>query len=158
MLKSHQAFNYLDKYLEIKVLGEETVINYFCDDTLVYAHRHKIGLQKIDIESVSKFIISDWVNGVIFILSHISLYDRVPKHIYLYTEKYPYTFEQAIRDQNTYAQFYLGEDLEDKHLHVIINKINVNNLNSDLNLKIFSKSKNKKSYERYTKAISQFKY
>jgi len=154
MVKLNYAFNYLDKYLEIKVLESETVINYFCDDTLVYTHRHKIGLQKIDIESVSKFIISDWVNGVIFSLSHISLYDRVPKYIYLYTEKYPYTFEQALRDSRTYSQFYLGADLEDKHLYVIINKINVTNLNLDT----FKQCKNKKSYERYTKAISQFKY
>jgi len=164
-MQLNHSLNYLDKYLEVKVLTDKTVINYWNDDTLIFSHEHKIGMRKVDEEKVSNFILSDWVSGIIYTLQNISFYDRVPKHIYLKVEKYPSIFEKIIRNKSTYSQFYLGENIEHQNIHVIINKINYNNLNSEsqsFNLVSDSKNKdnfnNNKIYERYTKTISQFKF
>jgi hypothetical protein len=78
-------------------------------------------------------------------------------------EKYGNVFERYIKNKNTYSQFYLENNNYGKGVHVIIKKINYANINSlsedinsSKNLKENSNNKSK-TYERYTKTISQFK-
>ncbi len=155
--------NYLDKFLDIKVFNDNTVVNYWNDNTLVYSHKFDIGISKIEKKLVSEIILSDWVTGIIYALHNISLLDRVPTFIYLETEKYGSVFEKVLKNKKTYSQFYIENAKHGKGVHVIIKKINLANINSrndsfDLLLNLEKESKNKsKSYERYTKAISKFK-
>lgn len=155
--------NYLEKYLDIKVFDEYTVVNYWNNNTLLYSHKFNIGINKVEKNLVSEFILSDWVSGVIYALHNISLLDRVPTFIYLETEKYGTVFEKFLKSKNTYSQFYIENTKHGKGVHVIIKKINYANINSrgdDFGLRksLETKETNKsKSYERYTKTISKFK-
>lgn len=155
--------NYLEKFLDIKVFNENTVVNYWNNNTLVYSHKFDIGISKIEKNLVSEIVISDWVSGIIYALHNISLLDRVPTFIYLETEKYGTVFEKVLKNKNTYSQFYIENANHGKGVHVIIKKINFANINSrgdglNTHLNLEENSQNKsKSYERYTKAISKFK-
>ncbi len=155
--------NYLKKYLDITVLPEKTLIKYWHDDVLSFTHEHPIGISHLEKELVSEIIMSDWVNGVVHTLNMISLTDRVPTFIYLTTEKYGNVFEKSLKNKNTYSQFYLEDSNQGNGVRVIIKKINYANINSlvtdfnsSKNLKENSNNKSK-TYERYTKTISQFK-
>jgi hypothetical protein len=155
--------NYLKKYLDIVVFPDKTLIKYWNDDVLSLTHEHPIGISHLEKELVSEIVMSDWVNGLIHALNIISLTDRVPTFIYLTSEKYGNVFERYIKNKNTYSQFYLENNNYGKGVHVIIKKINYANINSlsedinsSKNLKENSNNKSK-TYERYTKTISQFK-
>ena len=155
--------NYLKKYLDITVLPDKTLIKYWNDDVLSFTHEHPVGISHLEKELVSEIVMSDWINGLIHTLNTISLTDRVPTFIYLTTEKYGNVFERYIKNKNTYSQFYLENNNYGKGVHVIIKKINYTNINSlsgdfnsSKNLKENSNNKSK-TYERYTKTISQFK-
>ena len=155
--------NYLEKFLDIKVFNDHTIVNYWNNNTLVYSHKFNIGISKIENNLVSEIVVSDWVSGVVYALHNISLLDRVPTFIYLETEKYGSVFEKALKNKNTYSQFYIENAKHGKGVHVIIKKINLANINSrndvfNSHLNLEKESKNKsKSYEGYTKAISKFK-
>lgn len=154
--------NYLEKFLDIKVFNENTVVNYWNNNTLVYSHKFDIGILKIEKKLVSEIVISDWVSGIIYALHNISLLDRVPTFIYLETEKYGSVFEKVLKNKNTYSQFYIENAKHGKGVHVIIKKINFANINSrgdifSLHSNLESEKNKSKSYERYTKAISKFK-
>ena len=154
--------NYLEKFLDIKVFNENTVVNYWNNNTLVYSHKFDIGILKIEKKLVSEIAISDWVSGIIYTLHNISLLDRVPTFIYLETEKYGSVFEKVLKNKNTYSQFYIENAKHGKGVHVIIKKINFANINSrgdifSLHSNLESEKNKSKSYERYTKAISKFK-
>lgn len=157
--------NYLKKYLDIEVLDDKTLIKYWNQDNLSFIHEHNIGLKDIEDKYVNEHIMSDWINGLIYTLHNISLLDRVPTFIYLYSPKYGTVFEKYILHPSTYSQFYIERDEYGKGVRVIIKKINSANINSHLGESTIHKkledknilnSKNK-SYERYTKTISQFK-
>ncbi|MEI6352486.1 MAG: hypothetical protein WCO35_00940 [Candidatus Nomurabacteria bacterium] len=156
--------NYLKKYLDIVVLNDKTVIKYWNDDVLSFTHEHNVGLNHIEKELVNELIMSDWLNGLSHALNIISLQDRVPTFIYLTTEKYGNVFEKTVRNKNTYSQFFIENNDLWKGVRVIIKKINyanINSLNADFNLPKNLKensNNNSKSYERYTKTISQFKF
>jgi hypothetical protein len=155
--------NYLEKFLDIKVFNDHTVVNYWNNNTLVYSHKFDIGILKIETNLVSEIILSDWISGIIYALHNISLLDRVPTFIYIETEKYGSVFEKVLKNKNTYSQFYIENAKHGKGVHVIIKKINFANINSreesfNSRLSLEEKGKNKsKSYEGYTKAISKFK-
>ena len=155
--------NYLEKFLDIKVFNDHTIVNYWSDDVLCYSHKFGTGISKIEHDLVSEIILSDWQSGILYTLHNISLLDRVPTFIYLETEKYGNVFEKILKNKNTYSQFYIENAKHGRGVHVIIKKINFANINSkndglDLHLNLEESSKNKsKSYERYTKAISKFK-
>ncbi len=161
--------NYLRKYLNIKVYQDKTVVEYCNDNNICFIHEYKLGLDKIKKELASEIIMSNWVNGVIYTLENISLEDRVPTFIYLSAENFEESFKKVLKNKSTYSQFYLEPSDRGKGVHVIINKINYGNINSHLESYLSSKGsedniiitkdnkENSKSYERYTKAISQFK-
>lgn len=155
--------NYLKKYLDIKVFDDKTHLQYWNDDVLSYTYEYQIGLDKISKNLVSEMIMSNWVSGIIESLHQISLLDRVPTFIYLSTERYGNVFEKFLKHKNTYSQFYLEPTQNGIGVHVIIKKINYKNINSfiessKIGENLEDKNNNKlKSYERYTKTISQFK-
>ncbi len=154
--------NYLEKFLDIKVFNDHTIVNYWNNNVLCYSHKYTSGIVEIEKNLVSEIVVSNWVSGVVYALHNISLIDRVPTFIYLETEKYGSVFEKVLKNKNTYSQFYIENTSHGKGVHVIIKKINFTNINSrddgfnsHLNLE---EGKNKsKSYEGYTKAISKFK-
>jgi len=156
-MRLNHSLNYFDKYLDIKVLLEKTIINYFIDNTLSFNHEYNIGTQKIDEENVSDVVLSDWVNGLLYTLNYISLYDRVPNYIYLNSKKHSLSLTKRVTTAETYSQFYLDDDKGRKNIHVIIKNRDYNNFeeNNSNNILI---NKNYKPYERYKKAISQFKF
>lgn len=161
--------NYLKKYLDVKVYGDNTIIKYYSDNNLSLTYEHSIGLDKVSKDLVNDLIMNHWIDGVIYVLQKISLTERVPTFIYLYTEKYSSVFEKFLKDKKTYSQFYIEPIENIASIRVIINKINYFNINSFLDkskseLKQNNLEKNKnnlgiesKNYERYTKAISKFK-
>ncbi|MBP9765914.1 MAG: hypothetical protein KBD12_01615 [Candidatus Pacebacteria bacterium] len=155
--------NYLEKFLDIKVFKEHTLVNYWNRDVLSYSHKFDVAISKIEENLVSEIILSNWISGIIYALHNISLIDRVPTFIYLETEKYGSVFEKALKNKNTYSQFYIENASHGKGVHVIIKKISTANINSrkdefNLHLSLEDNSNNKsKSYERYTKAISKFR-
>lgn len=156
--------NYLKKYLDIKVYKDKTIIRYCNDDNICFVHEYKIGLDKIGEGLISEMIMSDWIGGVIYALENISLTDRVPTFIYLSAERYTTIFEKFLKNKNTYSQFYIEPIENVKQVHVIIKKINYANINSHIEstlshkeLKDNNLKQKSKPYERYTKAISQFK-
>ncbi len=155
---------YPKKYLDIKVYQDKTIIKYCNDENICFVYEYKIGLEKISSELVSEFIMSDWVSGVIYTLQNISLTDRVPTFIYLTTEKYGGIFEKFLKKKSTYSQFYIEPVNNMYSIHVIIKKINYANINTYLESALSHKDlednnlkQKSKQYERYTKAISQFK-
>ena len=151
--------NYLKKYLDIKVLGDKTRLEYWNDDTLSLIHEYEVGLEHVEKDLVSEISLSNWVSGIIYALHKISLRDRVPTFIYLTTEKYGPAFEKVLKNKNTYSQFFLENGENEKGVHVIIKKISYANINSySGSLSVQKEQKdNPKSYERYTKTISKFK-
>jgi len=156
--------NYLKKYLDIKVYEDKTIVKYCNDDNVCFVHEYPIGLDKISDGLVSEIIMSDWVSGVMYALEIISLTDRVPTFIYLYTERYGAVFEKFLRQPNTYSQFYLESLQKGLGVRVIIRKINYANINSYIESSLKHKDlennnlePESKTYERYTKAISKFK-
>lgn len=156
--------NYLKKYLDVIVLDDKTIIKYWNDDNLSFVHEHKIGLTDIEDRLVNEEVMSDWISGVVYSLHNISLLDRVPTFIYLSSPKYGTVFEKYILHPSTYSQFYIERDENGKGVRVIIKKINSANINSHRGESVLDKNLEKnifnnqsKSYERYTKAISQFK-
>lgn len=156
--------NYLKKYLDIKVYKDKTVVRYCNDENICFIHEYKIGLEKISESLVNEIIMSDWVSGVIYTLQNISLTDRVPTFIYLSTERYGSIFEKSLKHPNTYSQFYIEPIENVSQVRVIIKKINYANINSHIESALSHKDlqdnnlkPKSKPYERYTKAISQFK-
>lgn len=161
--------NYLKKYLNIKVFNDKTIVEYCNDDNTCYIHEYKIGLNQISENLVNEIIMSNWASGVIYALGNISLTDRVPTFIYLTTEKYGNVFEKILTNKETYSQFYLESNEWGQGVRVIIKKVNYRNINSylesylskedlkDKTIIIKNNKENSKSYERYTKTISQFK-
>jgi len=155
--------NYLEKYLDILILTDKTIVKFWKKDKLSFVYEYSIGIKNVEDDLVSEIILSDWINGIIYSLQQISLLDRVPTFIYLTTEKYGGVFEKKIKHPLTYSQFYIEDTNISKGVHVIIKKINYTNINSLVgdfdsshDLKLQDKNKSK-SYERYTKTISQFK-
>ncbi len=155
---------YIQKYLDIKVYKDKTIIKYCNNNNICFIHEYQLGIDKIEKALVSEIIMSNWIGEVIYTLDQISLADRVPTTIYLYTEKYSTIFEKFLKDKNTYSQFYI-ENKENIHSpRVIIKKINYAIINSHIesslshkDLKENNLNQKSKIYERYTKAISQFK-
>lgn len=155
---------YIQKYLDIKVYKDKTIIKYCNNDNICFVHEYTLGIDKIGKELANEIIMSNWISEVIYTLNQISLKDRVPTVIYLYTEKYSTIFEKFLKHKETYSQFYI-ENVENAHSpHVIIRKINYAIINSHLenalshkDLKENNSNQKSKTYERYTKAISQFK-
>lgn len=162
---------FVNKYLEVAVLADKTIIKYWNNGAISLVHEYQIGIFEIEKNLVNEISLSNWVSGVIYILDLISLQDRVPTDIYLFTERYGHTFQKVLKEKNTYAQFFLENKENGKGVHVIINNINQANKNSlstkfslDKEEKDFYQNKNLeenkkdiKLYERYTKAVSQFK-
>ncbi|MEA4910602.1 hypothetical protein SDC9_07913 [bioreactor metagenome] len=160
--------NYLRKYLDIKVFDDKTQVQFWKDDVLATTSEFYIGINQISENLVSEAIMNDWLGGIVYNLEKISLLDRIPTFFYLTTEKYGSVFEKFLKRKGTYSQFYLEPHQYGLGIHVIIKKINRININThfgksitneDLRDKVIIKDnkEDSKSYERYTKAISQFK-
>lgn len=160
--------HYLKKYLDIKVLDNKTQVQFWKDDALATSSEFDIGLNQISENLVSEAIMNDWLSGILYNLERISLLDRIPTFFYVTTEKYGSVFEKFLKRPATYSQFYLEPTQYGIGIHVIIRKINRINIgsylgddvtNEDLRDKIIIKNskEDSKSYERYTKTISQFK-
>lgn len=156
--------NYVKKYLDIEVLDEKTILKYCNDNNVCFIYEYPIGLRKITEELVSEIIMSDWLNGVIYSLENISETDRVPTFIYLATPIYGSVFEKSLKAKETYSQFYLENTNYGRGVHVIIKKIdynlfnpNLNKIKDEIDLNKSNLVNKDKSYERYTKTISQFK-
>lgn len=64
--------NYVEKYLDIVVSDDNTIIKYCNQDNVCFIYDYPIGLRKITEELVSEIVMSDWVNGVIHTLANIS--------------------------------------------------------------------------------------
>ena len=99
--------NYLEKFLDIKVFNDHTIVNYWNNNVLCYSHKYTSGIVEIEKNLVSEIVVSNWVSGVVYALHNISLIDRVPTFIYLETEKYGSVFEKVLKNKNTYSQFYI---------------------------------------------------
>lgn len=154
--------NYVEKYLDIVVSDDNTIIKYCNQDNVCFIYDYPIGLRKITEELVSEIVMSDWINGVIHTLANISWNDRVPTFIYLATPIYGSVFEKKLKDKETYSQFFIENTNLGRGIHVIIKKIDYNLFNSKFLSSSIEKEEDdleakNKSYERYTKTISQFK-
>jgi len=160
--------NYLKKYLDIKIFDDKTRVQFWKDEALAESSEFALGLNQISENLVSDYIMNSWLAGVLYILDKISLLDRIPTFFYVSTERYGSVFEKFLKKPETYSQFYLEPTEYGLGVHVIIKKINPININSHredyiknegIRDKVIIKDnkEDSKSYERYTKAISQFK-
>jgi hypothetical protein len=113
----------MDSHLKIIVGDRETRINYVADGHTIVSHMHPVGLKHIELEGMNKTAASKFLDGIIYTLEFISLYDRIPTDFKLVSPRYA-TWIGEVVENGSYAQFYSGgipvrvtlEDINDPSL------------------------------------------
>lgn len=114
----------------------ETNISYRVDNQNLITHTHDVGLIHLEKDGLSKVATGKFVEGIIYALEYISLYERIPHEFILITPKYA-TWLKGVLENQSYTQFY------------------TNGL--PVRVKIESSDNASFSYARHKKAIFSFK-
>lgn len=75
------------------------------DDNVVVAHTHPIGYKHIEAEGMNAVAASKFIDGVLYTLEFVSLYDRIPTSFSLISPRYSVWLGQILEDAS-YTQFY----------------------------------------------------
>lgn len=92
-------------YLSISVGDTATLINYVSDGEVIVSHTHPIGYKHIEAEGMNKVAGGKLLEGVIYTLEFVSLYDRVPVVFRLIAPRYS-SWIQDVLSKHSYSQFY----------------------------------------------------
>lgn len=95
----------MTSHLKIVVGDRETRIDYVADDHVIVSHMHPVGLKHIEMEGMNVIAGSKFIDGIIYALEFISLYDRIPTDFKLVSPRYS-TWIGEIIENGSYAQFF----------------------------------------------------
>lgn len=95
----------MSPHLLITINDIETNISYRVDNKDIINHTHNVGLIHLEREGLNKIVTSKLIDGIIYALEYISLYERIPIEFKLMTPKYATWLKGVLEDQS-YAQFY----------------------------------------------------
>lgn len=98
----------MDPYLSVRVGKTETHIEYVVDRQAIVAHTHPIGTQHIEREGMNAAARSKFIDGIMYTLEFVSLYDRIPTHYKVSTVQHATWLRDAIEGAS-YTQFYTGD-------------------------------------------------
>jgi hypothetical protein len=92
-------------FLSIAVGDTSTLINYISDGHVVVSHVHPIGYKHIEAEGMNTIAQSKLMDGVLYTLEFISLYDRIPTDFRVISSRYATWIGESIENAS-YTQFY----------------------------------------------------
>lgn len=92
-------------YLSISVGDTATLINYISDGEVVVSHTHPMGYTHIEAEGMNKVAAGKLLEGIVYTLEFVSLYDRIPVSFRLIAPRYTTWIRDAV-EKNSYSQFY----------------------------------------------------
>lgn len=92
-------------HLSISVGDTATFINYMVDGNVVVSHAHPIGYKHIEAEGMNAVAGSKLLDGILYTLEFISLYDRIPTDFRLISPRYATWIGETIENA-PYSQFY----------------------------------------------------
>ena len=95
-------------YLSISVGDTSTLVQYVYDGEVILTHTHPFGIKHIDAHGLGNHAASSLLDGVLFTLEHISLYDRIPTEFRVLSPRYA-TWLKTIFEGHDYAQFYTSD-------------------------------------------------
>ena len=95
----------MNPHLVIKVGDRETLIQYRTDGQAIVSHLHPYGCKHIEEDGMNAIAGSKLIDGVIYALEFVSLYDRIPTQFELITPRYATWIGETIENAS-YAQFY----------------------------------------------------
>lgn len=93
------------QHLSISVGDTATLINYMVDGGVVVSHTHGIGYKQIEAEGMNVVAGSKFLDGILYTLEFISLYDRIPTDFRLISPRYSTWIGETIEGAS-YSQFY----------------------------------------------------
>lgn len=125
-----------DEHLSIQILDDNTLFDYIISDEKIFSYNHPVGMKHIEAHALNNIAESKLVDGVLHIMSQISLYERIPTTLKVSAYKYTPWFKKVF-ENISYAQFYT----DGKTVRVILNDIN----------------QVPQSYARHTQTIQSFK-
>lgn len=92
-------------HLSIAVGDTSTLIDYIVDGSILVSHTHPIGYKQIEAEGMNIIAGSKFLDGVLYTLEFISLYDRIPTDFRLLSTRYSSWIGETIEGAS-YTQFY----------------------------------------------------
>lgn len=95
----------MGNYLSISIGDTSTLLQYVNDNEVLLSHSHPVGVKHIDAHGLGDQAASVLLDGIIFTLEHISLYDRIPTEFRLLAPRYA-TWVKTVLEKYPYAQFY----------------------------------------------------
>ena len=99
--------NKVKPHLTITVGDISTVINYMNGEEILVVHTHPYGYKNIEAEGMSLIAGSKFIDGILYTLEFISLYDRIPTDFRLTSPRYSTWIGETI-ENCSYTQFYTG--------------------------------------------------
>jgi hypothetical protein len=95
----------MSSHLRISMSDMVTMISYVVDGKAIVAHTHDVGLQQLEADGLGTLASSRLMDGVLYTLEFISLYDRIPTDFKLETNRYA-TWITGVLEKGSYTQFY----------------------------------------------------
>ena len=95
----------MDRYVKIVVGDTETYLEYVVNDHPLVSHTHPIGLKHIESEGMKQSAGSSFLEGLVYLLEFVSLYDRIPTDFRLITPRHAIWLGNLI-EKTSYAQFF----------------------------------------------------
>lgn len=130
------SMNETKPYLSIAVGETSTVINYIVDGEYVVSHTHRLGYKNLEADGMNVIAGSKFVDGILYTLEFISLYDRIPTDFRISSQRYVRWIGKVIED-TSYTQFYTG--------------------GSPINVTLENVTDSPLSYARHSQTIQSFK-
>jgi hypothetical protein len=94
-----------ESFLSVAVGDTSTLINYIVDGHILVSHVHPIGYKHIEAEGMNGIASSKFMDGILYTLEFISLYDRIPTQCKLIAPRYSTWIGETI-ESASYTQFY----------------------------------------------------
>ena len=126
----------LNEYISVTILDDNTLFDYIIAGENFFSYDHPVGMKHIEAHALNNIAESKLADGILYTMSQISLYQRIPTTIKLSAYKYTPWFKKVF-ENISYSQFYTGE----KTIRVILSDIN----------------QEQQSYARHTKTLQSFK-
>jgi hypothetical protein len=92
-------------HLSVSVGDTSTLISYIVDGHVLVSHTHGIGYKHIEADGMNLVAGSKFLDGILYTLEFISLYDRIPTDVRLLSPRYSTWIGETIENAS-YTQFY----------------------------------------------------
>ena len=92
-------------FLNIKVFDNYVLVEYVYSGNVIANHKHEYGIKHLEREALSPIAFSKFIDGVIYMLEHISLYERIPTDFRLSTPRYATLLKNKLENES-YSQFF----------------------------------------------------